>query len=418
MAILPYPSSVGFRTAQDIDVALQTPGVSEIVTGYSKYYHSVNVHQAMSDLALVGKLLQVAYAGSKDQPCSVSIVAILSDYQHLLKNSVVASGSFVGACVRSLKLHGLAFQLAQKGKFDASVKMVHKCAELAMTMANISQELVNQADGLCSQSKTALLEATKDNNVNVEQRKQVEAMLAEAKATEAKLAKLSEELASQVEEERQKELAAARAADKSGLRSFGAVVVAIAVPAASPVALKVANDANEARKAAEKAGAAAADRRASLQKEQREANASLAETVSRMGSLNVEKDDLMAAITSLEVTIKSLGRIKTVFENARLFWMGVKKHCDALSDVSIIQELAELEIKELYIEELKDSGLSWLSLAKINQVALIAMTSVDEGFDDVMSNLPNKAEAQALVAPLTKQILEHIEEDQNLLANG
>ena len=149
---------------------------------------------------------------------------------------------------------------------------------------------------------------------------------------------------------------------------------------------------------------AIATQRAQLQREQREANASLAETVSRLGSQRVESNRLESAITSLEVVVKTLGKVVTTFQNTRLFWMGVEKHCQALTDESTIEIFAELGLNEDLIEGIKQSGLSWLTLGIINQAALRAIQGVDENYDQTVQNLPTRAEARGLIKTLSDEI--------------
>ena len=60
--------------------------------------------------------------------------------------------------------------------------------------------------------------------------------------------------------------------------------------------------------------------RAATQKELRDANASLAEAVSKLQSASNQRNDLDGAIYSLELAVKTLGKIVTILGNAKLFW--------------------------------------------------------------------------------------------------
>ena len=61
-----------------------------------------------------------------------------------------------------------------------------------------------------------------------------------------------------------------------------------------------------------------------MQKEARETNAKLAEQVENLKHLNVRDNKLEVSLRMLELTITNLGKIKTTFDNTRLFWMGQK----------------------------------------------------------------------------------------------
>ncbi|KAM9940796.1 hypothetical protein ACTFIT_007311 [Dictyostelium discoideum] len=82
---------------------------------------------------------------------------------------------------------------------------------------------------------------------------------------------------------------------------------------------------------------------------QRKSNADLAQNVVQLKNFSIEKNYLEVSIKSLEITIKTMGRVRTIFENTRLFWLQIKAQCDSLSDVSNIKDLAEVaELSVIY----------------------------------------------------------------------
>ncbi|KAM9940812.1 hypothetical protein ACTFIT_007327 [Dictyostelium discoideum] len=127
-----------------------------------------------------------------------------------------------------------------------------------------------------------------------------------------------------------------------------------------------------------------------------------------------------------------MGRVRTNFENTRLFWLQVKAQCDSLSDIGNIKDLAEIaELSVIYqtdfTNQTKSSGLNWLALAQINFVASNTITGVKKNFDEVMSNLPGKAEAEAIVKACCDEIektldsenkkIDEIKKESDKLAN-
>lgn len=91
-----------------------------------------------------------------------------------------------------------------------------------------------------------------------------------------------------------------------------------------------------------------------------DANANLAKTLQEISTQNITKDDLSRVISSLDISIKALGKIKTTFENLRILWTGVQIHCQSLSDVSLLKEL-DFD-KELVREEIMNLGFGWMAL--------------------------------------------------------
>jgi chromosome segregation ATPase len=147
--------------------------------------------------------------------------------------------------------------------------------------------------------------------------------------------------------------------------------------------------------------AAIAQERRSLQKELRDADSKLAEAVQRLKDFTTEKAEIDAAIASLDVVCKTLGKVKTVFENARLFWLGVQRHCRDLSQLRL-RDAADFE--DELIQAIENSGYSWLALGKINYIARKGIASVNGAVDKIMENLPDKSEAPKLIENAMREL--------------
>lgn len=147
-----------------------------------------------------------------------------------------------------------------------------------------------------------------------------------------------------------------------------------------------------------------------LRKLKREANSSLAESVIKLQHMNKEKDELGKAIRSLEVTVKTLGKVIDTFEDTRIYWEGIEKQCQALTDKDIFQIYIENDMKDDFMHELQGAAIRWLSLAKINLEARNAMENVKEFTSSIIKNLPTKEEADKLIDKLSKEILAEISE--------
>ncbi|KAN0033779.1 hypothetical protein ACTFIV_000247 [Dictyostelium citrinum] len=184
----------------------------------------------------------------------------------------------------------------------------------------------------------------------------------------------------------------------------------------SNVATEIANEYKERAAKSEDKEAAYMKLKSEYQDLQRKSNAELAQNVVQLKNLVAEKNYLEVSIKSLEITIKTMGRVRTIFENTRLFWLQVKAQCDSLSDVSNMKDLAEIaELSVKYqtdfTNQIKSSGLNWLALAQINFIASNSITSIKKNFDEVMSNLPGKAEAEAIVKACCDEIEQALTEE-------
>ena len=107
-----------------------------------------------------------------------------------------------------------------------------------------------------------------------------------------------------------------------------------------------------------------------------EASQELEKVISKLPK---EKDDSSA------ILVKTLGILKSTFENTREFWKGIETQCEGLSNVKIIN-VDDSEVKN--IDAINASGLNWLALGKINNTVNIALSLARQNIDQVMCNLP------------------------------
>lgn len=155
---------------------------------------------------------------------------------------------------------------------------------------------------------------------------------------------------------------------------------------------------------AEARAAEAATQRRKLRGEQITALGDLAESVNRLNTLNSDKNELSKAITSLEIVVQTLGKIKTTFEDTYVFWMGVRNQCKQLNNVKDMKDLLDGSLEEEFVEELKQSGLNCFALSSMIHKADIGMQEVKRISDHGMSNLPVGNEAARLVTDLSTSL--------------
>ncbi|KAN0008754.1 hypothetical protein ACTFIU_009483 [Dictyostelium citrinum] len=527
--------SVPVKVWEDIPKAVGcSANVTVAVNNNLKLYASISVSDAMKSLATVGDLLKVANAAAHGFPCSVPIIAILSDYQSLVNDTVHTCSTFVFNCIAAINQHELALRIAADFPQKA-MGLIGKTAEKAKEMAEQSQKLVDFAKKLVDKSTDALTIATGDQKDTMAAEREVIKKKGELEAQASKLQSEIADLKEQVAEF--KELAEKAGREASEQRRIGMILQVVGavtkplVELAGPVIMaasgagvadsagkilskigdigvvpdgkkenpkekptekptddataefkdkkkklekqedektkeletkkaelkkveaepespekkekkeKLEKEINEIKDTLKKLGesvstvvneisneykaraAKSEDKEAAYMKLkseyqdlQRKSNAELAQNVVQLKNLAVEKNYLEVSIKSLEITIKTMGKVRTIFENTRLFWLQVKAQCDALSDVSNMKDLAEIaELSVKYqtdfTNQIKSSGLNWLALAQINFVASNTITGVKKNFDEVMSNLPGKAEAEAIVKACCDEIQQTLDNE-------
>lgn len=148
------------------------------------------------------------------------------------------------------------------------------------------------------------------------------------------------------------------------------------------------------------------------EKELRENNAILAKQLTELNQLTLSRNDLDAAIKALEVAVTSLGKIKTIFENTRLFWASMEKNCIALTNVTSFQDANELEDNDEFTNALKQHAMKWMCLGSINIRAHHAMEEANATIDAVMTTLPTSDEARTIVTRKVPEMLQNLSRQQ------
>lgn len=422
--------------------------LSLIIDKLTQGYDTIDVGVTMKKLKSIGEILKLAYAGSKGMKCSKSVMRILCKYQTMTNHALVASGSFVEACLVSLFNHKNALKFAEKGKLETALVFLKKCSQEASLMAEECGKLINETKELLELSTNALTEAQEDENISVNDRNEIKKIIAESQAKRVEAETKVKQLHEQIEEYRKKQSELAEKADVERAREFYLKMVSTtlspvnnAVTVLSPVknianaaanatqaVCVVAKTVENALKGNDSPETSAKDENSKessaclslveqenliiklkneLLKEEREANAKIAELGERIKSYKDKDEDLNAAISSLDIAIKALGKVKTIFEYTQQYWLGVQKRCERLANIDLLVELQkDADFKEEFIEGLRVSALNWLALGKNNRLAHKSIKKVADGYNDIMSNLPDRNDAKQIIDNSDKIISE------------
>lgn len=433
-----------------IEARSNMPQAVSTVKDKLQVYYSIDPAEAMKKLAEVGSLLRLAFAGSKGFPSSTAIIKVMSGYQNLVKDSLITSGTFVEIVLKALKYHKISAIFVNKGKIEKSLRYLKKCALMAQRMADESQVLIDKSDALTNLALDALVAANNDFVGSKAEQARIQEVIDELKADQAKQDKIKGDLNLLIEEAKKNEAKnAAIAGEKetwgviidvfspliqmgvsAGIAALGDEpmdddvkpdVPAVTVPPA-PVpqdCSKVATEKGLKGQAQEARCREANARRLRVHYQQKKLanNADLAKTIESLMNKKASKDQLDKAIYGLDITIKVLGQVKTIFLNAKTFWVGVKKHTEALAGTQEeFEDYAEDEdLLGEYIEALERSGYSWLTVGKICRASALTIRAVDKNVDKMMNNLPTEKEAEKLIADLGAELLKDIKDDDAVI---
>lgn len=403
-AAVPTPASVSLITRvnkfdvfeRDVGPFLNDPSLGALIRG--KESTTINVADTMEKLKTVGPTLGVAFGYSQGFACCTHVVSMLSEHQTLTHDSQLACTQFLMASMKALDYHRWALQLTNRGELQKALKVLVLSGKLAERMKDIANNLVIKAESLVTNGVEALKSATNDKNLNHAKQEEVRKMLRDLAAEEAAQKAVKADLRMKIQQAEEREIAA---------YNDGATFVEIL----TMITGGIFGFRNILPTAASVREAAIREQRLKLQDLERQANAELARSVSLLKTCHAEDNDtLEQAVNSLQVAIRALGRVKTVFENTRQFWVSLKDRCDDLTQMDAAEIASDK--KEEFAEVIADSFFNWLVFAKINNTAVRTMESVVASVDDIMSDLPmTPAEANNRLEDLVKQLIYEVEKD-------
>jgi len=415
----PISSGASDVNIADIVEIKEERQIGKVVAKYRNFvmkeqrkYYEIDVSDAMYKLATCGTLIQLSYASTDGFKCQKDVAKLLSAYGTLVKDSYLAAAKFVVASITALEYHRLALKVIHK-KASVSIKFVAKCSKLAKEMAVVAGNLSVKAGELTQLAEKALVNAVEDKSVSTKEREQIRKALAAAKAESERLTTLAKQTAAALEQVKQDEAKAIKDANAESKRAF--VSDCVKTVCTGGVYVLTGKDKKKG------GGKTAADRaflltkqKHEMQKNLIEQNANLAKSVSQLGSYRGTENRLQRALHSIEIAIKTLGKIKVIFANTKVFWEGVQANCNRL--VTIGDNVEEYAIDaELFEDEIKasiiDSGVTWFVLCKVNYDAKQAIVQVDKGMDAILNDLPTESEAVKLVDELSRSMKKALKDE-------
>lgn len=395
-----------------------------------KTYQPINPKDTMAELTRIGPLMTLAYSGAKGRKCSTPILDLMGKYQDLVKDSLIVTSTYVEAAMKAIRYHKYAIMFLERGKSASSIKYLTKCSILAGRMATMSEQVEKESDKLTGEALAALKLANSEQTVESQAKRDLEKEIKklEQKREDEKRTQANIKEAIKREEKEIKEnlvTASQQEMHPEGyyIRIFWFIRIHVNDKRAINHNARVRREKAAAKQAIE---VAKKNRKENL-KQQRSSNTALKRAIAHLANMNNKGDRLSQTIASLDITVKSMGKIKTAFANTRVFWNGLKQHLEALKADGVQQKefLAMLKEEEMMGDEdmmieftkmVEYSGYSWVAVATQCLDASETIKEVNKGLDKSMNNLPNEAEALVLIKTISKELLKHLETKDKELA--
>jgi len=373
------PPKLPESTLEDTDKLLKMIQSNE----YKRYiksnvtnYFPIDIKHSMKFLSRISELLHTAYSSSKGSPCAEGIIKILGKYQTLIKSSSFITKSFNNRCLTAIDHHILALCLAKEEEFKAAFEPLSECKEIAEAMIQDSEKLIQQAMELCDLSKESLGEVNKEVENRRMSNRTNYIKINTQQNIQRKIKKILLEIESIVEQEPISQLFEGEVTSQS-VKNVLSISSDIQLdPSINPLTI----ESSQTKQA-----------KMQLKDEHRKLDAELAESIKRVKQYASENEHEQSMIDSLQVVIQTMGRIKTTFENTRLFWINVKKFCSSFQDQDQAERrankaLTSPAIRKIFIRDIHRSGMNWATLGFMNIKAHKVLQQADEAVDNTMNN--------------------------------
>ncbi|KAM9960841.1 hypothetical protein ACTFIW_009997 [Dictyostelium discoideum] len=353
--------SVKIQKASDIKRILQNnQELLNEVKDTQGIFFKISIPEIMKKLKISVDLVKVSYAASYGFPCSTNILEIILEFQNFIKTCNETCTVFVLKSIQGLNLIKNGLIEAKEGDFDYAIKLIRSTSKIADIMANEAKNMSILAKNLAEKSSNTLLIANHNRNevVGIEKKEN-------GKKNDLEVKK--DILKSDID-----------SIDQSNYKLESEFL----------------------------------KQKAELQEKEIKSKSELAGKLKELELLVHTKNDLETSLACMDITIRTLGDIETSFNNVSHFWFKIKMQCENLFDkeqIDLALSSGDMEQKKRrIIQQFSESGLNWLSIAHMNIQALDHMEQVNNGVDNVVSNLPTREEAKIIATECCRRLSEQL----------
>ncbi|KDO21688.1 hypothetical protein SPRG_13026 [Saprolegnia parasitica CBS 223.65] len=399
----------------DVQPALANGQLMQKVVAKEKSLAATSGQQCMQSLKDAAYYLETAIAASHGHPCNTSIIGLTSRYQTLVVDTDIACANYLSSSMEALKYYKYAFFFVGEGDIDEAKTLLQATADIAASLEAI-------AEALEQQSTTAVREA----EASLEVTSKASALAHETKDKAAQ----ARDAASALKEEREKRKTDEENAINAAKTTLDAAARARQVQDNVDMAdinvlwglCRVSREGERAKlKHLQELENAQWTEYLIVLKKQQENNQAINDLALELASLDAKGATYERAVKALEMTVTTLGGIKTCFEEVRKFWAMLKNHCHKIAGPNTILETSFMAVAQkgtgLLVKVMTDDWYRWLALAKTNYAAVLGMADVKTTVARIMSTLPNSAEASKRLPALIKGLKSKLKDSNTHLQN-
>ena len=384
----------------DIGERCKKEEIASVIDNRVQLFYPINTELAIRKLIQLGDLLQLAYAGSRSYgACSVHVIKVVSVYQELVKKTVASCTRLTNVVLQALSFHKPALIYAEKEKPGKAIAFLGKCVKPAGDMADECGRMMAEIEAMCS-SVMGALRKLNDNFTGADEEKLmiVDRINKLDKYIETKIQKANE-LEAKVEEALKIK---AEEINTSGQHNNNKLKLVYNL--LGPISYIESNSEIKSN-----------ELKLFLQNESRNVNDDLQDSIECLKTIDYSTSDITTSLVCLEVSIKLLEKIRTMFSNGKLFWNSVRRNSKVLAKTRASDELRDYDVfeacKKAFINEIKTSGLGWLASGKICRQAALDIRNHTHGGVCTDTNLFEPRECSKLIQGLSDALIGDILEE-------
>lgn len=149
---------------------------------------------------------------------------------------------------------------------------------------------------------------------------------------------------------------------------------------------------------------------------QMEVNADISALLGKLASKDIEAEQVGQTVASLQICMKTLGKVKTTFQQSRLFWSQVTDQASLLADAQQMATVVGKRELEKVRDVMIESAQGWAAMGLLNHRASGHLERVVQKADEIMNDLPDGNETASKIRAEATQLQAKVKEEDVKLA--
>jgi len=377
----------------DITASCQHEQLKDDVEKRQRLFYPIDTTEATTNLIHIKTLLEVSYSGSKNFTAGTNAVLdMLLTYGEAVKTAVRASTTSTNITIEALSFHKHALLFTEKGKPRKACAFLGKCGNLARQISEAYGTMIADTARLSAALKkgTAVFADTYTTEGDVrpftQSLEQVNLYLDEVR-------RKADELREEVEKTKAKP-------PPQNPESKKSVKERLTYHLLCPISY-VENISADIK---------SIQLKLSLQKDGKEFNNSLKQSVDTLAESPAPHNDIPIVLLCLRLAVELTEKVRRILLNSQRFWDAVEYVYETLPSSPVVEKLCDDDImevcKENFILEVQQSIIGWLTTGNMCRRAADQIRDVSHGLNRSRPQVLSGKECCELIGGLSGLLFE------------